>query len=138
MGKNPHKNKKRILIAPEYAMSDLAESHRMSSIAGAFLDAGHEVYILGKGRYDYLFKKSGYKFIKIPFDYEWMTDEKFRELHNLDVCGMGFITETDLEKFIEEEVNLINKIKPDAVITGFRPTLNVSTKIAKVPLVWVL
>ncbi len=132
------KERKKILITPEYAMADLAESHRMSSIAKAFLDLGHEVYILGRGKYDYLFKDPRYHIEKIDFDNKWMNYEKFIEIHDLDVCGLNFVTEQELEKFIKEEVKLLNKIKPDVVINGFRPTMSISTKLLKIPYVWVL
>ncbi len=130
--------KKTILIAPEYALADLAESHRMASVAKAFINAGHEVYILGKGRYDYLFDNPEFKTVEIPYDYEWMTEEKFLQIHDMDTHGLDFITDKELDVFVTEEVSLITHIKPDVVITGFRPTMSVSTKITKTPLVWIL
>lgn len=129
-------DQKKILIAPE--MVDLAEAHRMSSFANAFLSLGHEVIVLGNGRYDYLFSDERLKRVYIDFDDEWMNDEKFRMMHNLDEFGFEFISEDDLEKFVHLEVKLMQKLKPDVVITGFRPTMSISTKAAKVPLVWVL
>jgi UDP:flavonoid glycosyltransferase YjiC (YdhE family) len=74
--------KYRILIAPEVV--DLAETHRMTSLADAFKKLGHEVIVLGKGRYDYLFADKGFQRVYIDYDEEWMDDEKFRMMHNLD------------------------------------------------------
>ncbi len=130
--------KRRILITPEYAMSDLAESHRMASIAEAFLNLGHEVFILGKGKFDYLFNNKKYKKVDIPYDNIWMTEENFLKLHDFDKCGLGFLNEDEFDIFVKEEVKLLNKINPDIVINGFRPTMAVSTKIKKTPYVWVL
>jgi len=129
-------SRKRILVAPE--MVDLAESHRMASFADAFATLGHEVIVLGSGRYDYLFSDDRFKRAYIDFDDEWMNDERFRAMHNLDENGLDFISEEDLEKFVNLEVDLLEELKPDAVITGFRPSMSISTKMAKIPLVWVL
>src|SRR4030042_1336320 len=136
--KNKNQGNKTILIAPEYAMADLAESHRMASIAKAFVEESHKVFVLGKGRYGYLFTDNRFTIEEIPFDNEWMDEKKFRQIHDLDAHGLEFITLEDLSKFVEEEVKLLDKIKPDIVITGFRPTMSISTKISKIPLVWVL
>lgn len=128
--------KKRILIAPEVV--DLAETHRMTSFAEVFVKLNHEVIILGKGRYDYLFADKGFQRVYIDYDEEWISEEKFRMMHNLDENGLDFMTEDELEKFVQLEVSLLNDLRPDVVITGFRPTLSISTKIARIPLVWVL
>lgn len=128
--------KYRVLVAPEAV--DLAETHRMTSLAEAFKNLGHEVIVLGKGRYDYLFADRGFQRVYIDYDEEWMDDEKFRRMHNLDEYGFDFITESELKKFVQLEVKLLKELKADVVITGFRPTMSISTKLAGVPLVWVL
>ncbi len=128
--------KYRILIAPEVV--DLAETHRMTSFAEAFKYLGHEVIVLGKGRYDYLFGDKGFERVYIDYDEEWVNDEKFRMMHNLDEYGFDFITESELKKFVQLEVRLLAGLKPDVVVTGFRPTMSISTKLAGIPLVWVL
>lgn len=131
--------KRKVLVAPEYAMADLAESHRMASISKAFLDMGHEVVVLGRGRYDYFFSDESYWYEEIPFDYKWMDAKKFHAIHNdMDGRGLSFFNKKDLERFVSEEVKLLNRIRPDVVITGFRPSISISTKVARVPLVWVL
>ncbi|WP_238917312.1 hypothetical protein [Clostridium sp. YIM B02555] len=101
--------KYRILIAPEVV--DLAETHRMTSLADAFKKLGHEVIVLGKGRYDYLFADKGFQRLYIDYDEEWMDDENFRMMHNLDEYGFDFITESELTKFVQNRRKAFNGIK---------------------------
>lgn len=128
--------KYRILIALE--VEDLAETHRMTSFAKAFRKLGHEVIVLGRGRYDYIFADEGFQRVYIDYDEEWMDDEKFRMMHTFDKYGWDFVTESELKKFVQLEVELLTELKPSVVITGFRPTMSISTKLTGIPLVWVL
>ncbi len=110
----------------------------MASIAQAFADLQHDVYVLGRGKFDYLFDNPAFHVVEIPFDYEWLTEEKFLQIHDLDQYGLTFVSEQELDRFVQEEVRILREIKPDVVVTGFRPTMSISTKVAKIPLVWVL
>jgi UDP:flavonoid glycosyltransferase YjiC (YdhE family) len=116
---------------------NLEEVVRMTTLAEAFYNLGHEVIMLGDGHYDYIFSNRGFRREHIPYDRKWWSDERCRIIYNADDYGLNFITEGELDRFVKEEVNLLNRIKPRAVITGFRPTMSVSTKVAKVLLVWV-
>ncbi|NTW97894.1 MAG: hypothetical protein HGB28_05015 [Oscillochloris sp.] len=127
---------KTILVAPE--MVDLAESHRMASFARAFHELGHQVVVLGDGRYDYLFADIPCRRVFIEYDSVWMDDEHFRRMHNVDAYGMNWIAPTELSTFITAEVELLRQIRPDVVITGFRPSVRISSRVMGVPLVWVL
>ena len=129
---------KKILIAPIYAMCNLSESNIMSRIASAFVESGHEVYVLGEGRYDDLFADSRYARVAVPFDREFVTDEAYRNMHNIDNGGLAFFSEQALDRFIAEEVRILREIEPDVVVHGFRPTMSVSTKITGTPSVCVL
>lgn len=129
-------SQKTILVAPE--MVDLAESHRMASFARAFTEMGHEVVVLGDGRYDYLFADIPCRRVFIEYDSLWMNDQNFRQMHNVDEYGMNWIAPTELSTFIAAEVELLKQIRPDVVITGFRPSIRISTRVMGVPLVWVL
>ena len=40
--------------------------------------------------------------------------------------------------WLTKEVKILRKIKPDVVINGFRPTMSISTKLLKIPYIWVL
>lgn len=138
MTANPPSKKKNILVAPEYAMANLAETHRMASIANALLELGHEVTVLGNGRYDYLFESQDFHRVDIPYDQEFMTDEKYFEFHNIDQNGFDFFTEYELNRLVREEVALLEKMMPDVVINGFRPSMAISTKAVDVPYVCVM
>jgi UDP:flavonoid glycosyltransferase YjiC (YdhE family) len=67
-----------------------------------------------------------------------MNDANFRQLHNIDEYGMNWIAPAELSTFIAAEVDLLKEIRPDVVITGFRPSIRISTRVMGVPLVWVL
>jgi MGT family glycosyltransferase len=125
-----------VLVAPE--MVDLAESHRMASFARAFHELGHQVVVLGDGRYDYLFDDIPCRRVFIEYDSVWMNDEHFRRMHNVDEYGMNWIAPAELSTFIAAEVELLKQIRPDVVITGFRPSIRISSRAMGVPLIWVL
>ncbi|NTV65048.1 MAG: hypothetical protein HGA65_16180 [Oscillochloris sp.] len=127
---------KTVLVAPE--MVDLAESHRMASFARAFQQLGHRVVVLGDGRYDYLFDDIPCERVFIAYDSVWMDDEHFRRMHNVDEYGMNWIAPAQLSTFIAAEVDLFKQIRPDVAITGFRPSIRISSRVMGVPLVWVL
>ncbi len=129
-------SKKTVLVAPE--MVDLAESHRMASFARAFHELGHDVVVLGDGRYDYLFDDIPCRRVFIEYDSVWMDDEHFRRMHNVDEYGMNWIAPAELSTFIAAEVELLRSIRPDVAITGFRPSIRLSSRVMGVPLVWVL
>ncbi len=110
----------------------------MTSIASAIHAIGHNAVMLGEGDYDFLFKDMGFKRVYVPSEKILMSPEKFRTMHNLDDGGFNFLDENELMSLVKDEVKILNELKPDAVITGFRPSISISTKICKIPLVWVL
>lgn len=126
----------RIMIA--FAAFNWAETHRMVSIGEEFLKRGYEIYALGEGEYDFLLKNTKFHRIYVKEDKRWYTDERKEKLMQMDIYGNNYCTEDELRKIVNEEVKLINSIKPKVIITGYRTTLSISSKIAKIPLVWVL
>mgnify|MGYP000846928131 CR=1 FL=1 len=49
--------------------------------------------------------------------------------------GKFFYTQSELTKYIEAEINIIDKIKPDFIVSDFRLTSAISARIMKIPLI---
>ncbi|HIU26419.1 MAG TPA: UDP-glucuronosyltransferase [Candidatus Copromorpha excrementigallinarum] len=127
--------RKRLIVAA--AAYNWAEAHRMAEIGKEFLKRGWEVFSLGSGRYDYLLKDK-MEHLNLEEDSGWYTDERIKKLMDMDKWGNDYCREEELEEMTAAEVRLMEKIRPDLVITGYRTTLSLSCRIYGVPLVWVL
>lgn len=128
------KNKRVLLAAAAY---NLAESHRMAQIGESLKRFGMEVFTLGEGRYDMLLKESG-THLTLPEDEMWYTDNRIDKLMNMDKYGNDYCTYEELWCIVKAERELLEKVKPLFVITGYRTTLSISCKSMGIPLVWVL
>jgi len=49
--------------------------------------------------------------------------------------GKFFYTQSELAKYIDAEINIIEKIKPDFIVSDFRLTSAISARVMKVPLI---
>lgn len=127
---------KKFLIAPYFY--DLGETNRMFSIANELLRLGYEVIVLGKGIYDYIFSDKSFKKEYIDYDEVIISSEFFYKIHNIDKFNLNFYTFEELDNIVRKEVELLKRLKPAAVITGFRPSMSISTKISKIPLIWTI
>lgn len=119
------------------AAYNLAESHRMAQIGEALKQFGMEIFTLGKGRYEMLLQESG-TYLTLPEDEMWYTPERIEKLMNMDEYGNDYCTQEELQRMIEAERKLLEKVKPAFVVTGYRTTLSISCKSMGIPLVWVL
>jgi UDP:flavonoid glycosyltransferase YjiC (YdhE family) len=128
------KNNKVLVAAAAF---NWAESHRMASIGLTLKQRGMEVYSLGSGIYDSLLRKD-MNHLTLQGDDKWYSDERIKKLMNMDVYGNDYCTEEELMGIVEEEIKLLNMIRPAFVVTGYRTTLSISCRYAKIPLVWVL
>ena len=112
--------RKRLIVAA--AAYNWAEAHRMAEIGKEFLKRGWEVFSLGSGRYDYLLKDK-MEHLNLEEDSGWYTDERIKKLMDMDKWGNDYCREEELEEMTAAEVRLMEKIRPDLVITGYRTTL---------------
>ncbi|URZ05469.1 glycosyltransferase [Clostridium felsineum] len=126
----------RILIAPDFA--NLAESHRMVSFVKAFCKKKWEVFVMGKGTYDYLLEDYPIKRVYVAYDEEWFTPEKYVTMHSIDEEGFDYFTVDDLSRFVEEEKVIVSKVNPDIILTGYRLTISLTARVLKIPFVWLL
>lgn len=57
---------------------------------------------------------------------------------DMDKYGGNFARSDEVEKIIESEIKVIEKYKPEAILTGYRMTLTVSARVCEIPVVWCL
>ena len=124
-----------ILVAA--AAYNWAECHRMAGIGKEFLKLGYTVFSLGTGKYDYLLKDK-MNHLTIAYDTFWYTSDRISKLMNMDEYGNNYCQQEELENMLSCEKRLLEEIKPDLVVTGYRTTLTLSCKMVDVPLVWIL
>ena len=110
---------KRVLLAA--AAYNWAETHRMATIGQAFKKQGWKVYTLGEGKYETLLEEDLER-VKINADTQWYTDERIYKLMHMDDFGNDYCNEEELETIIQEEVEILKKLQPQVVITGYRTT----------------
>lgn len=125
----------RILIAP--LMRNLGESHRLDKIANELSLQGHSVYIIGDIFYDWLFTNSNFEFINIESDkiiYNEINCEKMLDIRN----DFNFINVRQIEEACLEEINILKDYDIDAIITGYRLTTVITSKVLDIPLIWIL
>lgn len=126
---------KKVLVAA--AAYNWAECHRMAGIGKEFLKLGYSVYSLGIGKYDYLLKE-GMEHLSIEYDSVWYAPDRINKLMNMDEYGNDYCQQEELENMLMYERVLLEEIKPDLIVTGYRTTLSLSCKMVNIPLVWIL
>ena len=102
---------------------ELGATHSLVSIADELKKLDHEIIFASFGKYNQYIRDSGYEVIEIidvDLNHYWKYTEK---------ASMGYHNEQSINKFVEEEVELINRMKPDLIIDILRPTLKISSKI---------
>ncbi|EPR12225.1 glycosyltransferase [Ruminiclostridium papyrosolvens] len=126
---------KRVLVAS--AAYNWAETHRMAAIGKVFSKKGYEVYSIGKGCYEHLLQENMIH-LKMKADDMWYSEDRIHKLMHMDDYGNDYCTEAELKTIVSEEIELLQRINPDIVITGYRTTMSLSCKYTKIPIVWVL
>lgn len=119
--------KNKILFLP--AGIGLAHVGRSCVLAKELKKRGHAVYF-GVGAHSSLVvEEEGFPFEIIP-EVSWKDyEERFRRL------DINLFTLKRIERFVQSELVLYKKIKPDLIVADVRPTAKISTRIAKIPLV---
>ena len=125
----------KVLVAS--AAYNWAETHRMAAIGKEFHKRGFKVYSIGKGYYEHLLKEDMIH-VELNADSMWYSQERIHKLMHMDEYGNDYCTKSELKLIVSEEIEMLQKVKPDIVITGYRTTLSLSCRYVKIPLVWVL
>ncbi|MBN1313162.1 MAG: glycosyltransferase family 1 protein [Anaerolineae bacterium] len=124
-----------LLFAP--AAYNLAETTRMLEIAKACRDKFTCNFLTYGGQFEHLIEKAGFNINRLE---PHLTPEKIEHLYKVDKgekLGVMF-TEAEAAARVTSELDLYERLKPAAVITGFSLTVPLSTRISGVPLVWVI
>lgn len=121
------------------AMFNWSETQRMIEIATALYQRGHKIVFIGEGKYDFLLQQHP-DFIRaiLPADREWYTNERVQKMLAMDKYGNNYATSDEIDAVVKQELELIDRYKPKAIVTGYRMTLSVTARIAKIPIFWVL
>ena len=120
------------------ALFNWSETQRMIEISDELIRRGYTIVFIGSGKYDYLLDTKNYIREQIDYDAEWYTPKRISMMLGMDQYGSNFATIEEIEKIIAGEINVIKKYDPVAILTGYRMTLTISSKICKVPIVWSL
>ena len=129
-------NRRTILAGP--AWFNWSESQRMIAIGDELEKMGYQVILLGEGYYDHLIGDRTWQRIVPKTDREWFTPERILDMLSMETVGNQYADEALISAMAGEEMNIFRQIRPDAVLTGYRPTLTLSTRIARLPMVWCL
>lgn len=121
------------------AMFNWSETQRMVEFATELAGRGHRIVFLGSGKYDWLLQDKPFIIREVlKADEAWYTPERIEKMLAMDKVGNHYATAEEIEQVVSEELALIEKYKPSAVVTGYRTTLTVSARIAGVTCAWCL
>ena len=115
-----------------------SESQRMLAIADSLDRLGYEIILLGEGTYDRLIGNRPYERIILEEDSRWFTPEREKGMLDMEVTGNQYAGVREIRSMVEAEIDLLSRLRPQAALTGYRPTLTLSTRICHIPLIWCL
>lgn len=130
------RNKKVIMVGA--ALFNWSETQRMIEISMEMYHRGYQIVFLGEGKYDFLLQDRSFIREKLCADKKWYTPERIEKMLDMDHVGSDYAQSQEIEEVVAEEIALIQKYKPAAILTGYRMTLSVSARITKVKMVWCL
>ena len=125
-----------VLIAS--ALFNWSETQRMIEIGLEMQRRGHRVVFLGEGRFDHLLNGLPFVRERLEADRRWYTPERSAKMLNMEKYGNQYTTYEELDDIVQAELELIARYRPFVIVTGYRMTLTVSARIAKVRLAWCL
>ena len=113
-----------ILVIPY--CNQLGSTHTLISIAKHLQKIGHNVWVGGMGKYIYLAKDNGLKEIHIPE----IPIDVYRA--KTDTGSMNYLTTSEIEDFIDSELEAYKKYGINLVISTLRPSTAISAKMADI------
>lgn len=120
------------------ALFNWSETQRMTEISDELVKRGYKVVFVGTGKFDFLLENKNYIRELIDYDNKWYTPKRISMMLEMDKYGGNFARSDEVEKIIESEIRVIEKYKPEAILTGYRMTLTVSARVCEIPIVWCL
>lgn len=125
----------KFLFAP--FMMNLGESQRLSKLAEALCQKGHEIHVIGDSYYPFIFDNEAYIWHHCPYDSEIYNKERYDSFFSLST-DFNFLTEKEIEQVCDFECELLAKEQFDAVVTGYRLSIVTSCRLEKTPLIWII
>jgi len=124
-----------LIFAPETI--NIAETTRMIEIAKAVRKTFRCIFCGYSSIYSHLIEQAGFEFRRLQ---PWLTAEKVEHLWRVDRMESFAdpFTEAELRQRVANEIALFSELRPAAVVIGFTLSAVVSTRAAKVPLVYVM
>jgi len=117
-------DKKTILAFP-FALL-LGSTHPVVAVAKELKEKGYRVIFASSGKFMDYVREEGFETEEIiDFDNEWFTS-------HVNKGSMGYHDSETLQKFVDEELKLIDKYKPDLLLDIHRPSLKVSSALTGV------
>lgn len=136
LSKRKESNKGIILIGS--ALFNWSETQRMTGFGEELYKRGYYIVYVGCGKYDYLVDERPFERRYIEADDWWFTKERIEKMMDIGKYGNQYATVKEIEEIVAQEVELINEIKPVAMVTGYRNTFSISARATHTPLVWCL
>ncbi len=121
---------KKILVMPDGNW--LAHTSRPLEIAILLRKIGHDIVFAGEGKYMELPRKNGFRIFALR-----TSDPE----HIIAISRSGrvnYYNYDQIKYFVEEELKLFEKIKPDLVLADFRLSVNIACELASIPLAVIL
>lgn len=117
---------------------NLAEVTRMIEIARVARRSFECVFPSydGAGRNHALIEAEGFRVVPLEPQLGSAEVERFWQFDRMEAFG-DFFSEADLARRVESEQALYRELRPVAVVTGFCLSVNLSARVAGIPLVWV-
>lgn len=129
--------KKTILFGA--ALFNWSETQRMVEFAAELHKRGYRIVFLGEGKYDYLIEDRSFIIReRLQADRDWYTPKRIAQMLAMDKVGNQYASASEIDTVVAEELRLIQKYQPCAIVTGYRMTLTLSARISGVKLVWCL
>ena len=116
---------------------NLGESQRLSKLAEALCQKGHEIHVIGDSYYPFIFDNEAYIWHHCPYDSEIYNKERYDSFFSLST-DFNFLTEKEIEQVCDFECELLAKEQFDAVVTGYRLSIVTSCRLEKTPLIWII
>ncbi|MDD6643709.1 MAG: hypothetical protein PUF80_05745 [Firmicutes bacterium] len=120
------------------AMFNWSETQRMIEIAGQLHKRGWRVVFLGEGRFDRLLEGLPFLRERLEEDRDWYTPDRIAKMLDMEKYGNRYATPQEIDRVVCAELRLVEKYQPDVIVTGYRMTLTLTARIAKVKLAWCL
>jgi UDP:flavonoid glycosyltransferase YjiC (YdhE family) len=103
-----------------------------------YCKAHFNIYFFGySDKFSYLIEEAGFEFKRMD---PWLTEEQIEYLWKIDrmeVSGNPF-TESELSIRVKSETKLFDELKPAAVVTGFTLSTPISTRVSRIPFVYIM